>query len=195
MMPSPSASATTTEPTAVRLRRALRSDTRHRPDEILLQRRQLACVTPSPYAVVEVRGPGPETILGLPPLLPQVRCLPQLIPELRPVGVAASATARGAARREERLVDDLHPVGVGSSPASGLPRRQEPRVDQLAEDGCRSGRRQCRDQLLSVQNGRSPAPSSGFGTRRHRRLHRSADPFQRLSAWRASAPATPPIAT
>ena len=110
----------------------------HRAGKVLLARRELPRIPPAPDAVVEVRGAGPEKVVGFPPLLPQVRRLPQLVAQLRPVGVLRLPSHEARPGGEERLVDDLDAVPRRLAlRRPRLPRRQKPRVDQLRQDRLR----------------------------------------------------------
>ena len=175
--------ATNAAAAAVRTSRFLRRDLLgHRPREVLLERGERARVAVAPQLVLAVRRPGPQQVRRPPLLVPQVRRLLQLVPQERAVLVLRLPPHETRPGLEQRLVNDLDPVVARLAvPALDLVRRQQPRVEELAQDVL--GRRAVGEggqQLVAVDDGaRALGGDEVAEDLAHQALPLGADPVQR----------------
>ena len=82
----------------------------HGTSEGLFGRRETPGVAFAPRLVLLVRRPGPEQIRRLAAVLPHLRHLAQLIPQLRAVGVLSLPAHEPRPGRQQGFVDDLDAV-------------------------------------------------------------------------------------
>jgi hypothetical protein len=126
-----------------------------RPREIFLERGQRPRVPLPPQLELPEGRPRPQEIRRPPLLLPQVRGLLELVAQQRPLLVLRLPPHETRPGLQQRLVHDLDPMvaRLALLPLH-LVCRQQPRVDELAEDIFRSRSvGKGRQQLLAVDDG------------------------------------------